>query len=106
MAEKKVSYSTARKIRILTEKLGVGWQKKYPDRSIDSIYNEVVGDNRKNLFCKIDPEVKEQIDEMIVGYDVKMAELIERLIREEHVRFEQRKDQFSFDLASQFAREA
>ena len=98
-----VSYATARKIRILEERVGKNWKDQYPGRSIDAVYNEVVGDTRKNLFCKIDPVVKDQVDELVVGYDVKMAELIERLIREEHDRFKQREEKYSEDLATQFS---
>ena len=98
-----VSYATARKIRILNEQVGADWKDKYPNRSIDAVYNEVVGDIRKNLFCKIAPEVKEQVDELVENYDMKMAQLMERLIRAEHERWLKRKGTYSKDLANEYS---
>lgn len=100
-----MSYATERKIRIITKQLGTDWREKNPGRSIDAIYNEVVGDIRKNLFCKIDPEIKIYLDEMVDNYDMKMGELIERLIREEYEKYSERKINFSDDLANQFGGE-
>ncbi len=97
-----VSYATARKIRILNEKVGSDWKEKYPGRSIDAVYNEVVGDKRKNLFCKIAPEVKDLVDELADGYDMKMAALMERLIKAEYERYTERKSNYSNDLANEF----
>ncbi len=97
------SYATERKIRILTEKLGENWQEQCGGRSIDAVYNEVIGDNRKNLFCKVDPEVKRKVDELTEGYDIKMSELVERLIEKEYDLFKQRTENYSEDLANEFA---
>lgn len=96
------SYATERKIRILKEKLGEDWRKQYPGRSVDSVYNEIVGDDRKNLFCKINPVVKTQLDEMVDSYDIRMAELVERLIQREYDTFMETKAQVSHDLANEF----
>jgi len=98
----KLSYATNRKIRILKEKLGDDWREQYPGKSIDFIYNAVIGDNRKNLFCKVSPDVKDQVDEMVEGYDIKMSELIEKLVNEEHERYKARANSYSKDLANQF----
>ena len=98
----KLSYATERKIRILKDKLGDDWKKQYPGRSVDSVYNEIIGDTRKNLFCKIDPLVKSQLDEMVDSYEVRMAELVERLIQDEYERFSEGQLQASQDLASEF----
>ena len=97
-----MSYATERKKRIIANAIGHDWQAKNPNKSIDAIYNEVVGDTRKNLFCKIDPEIKIYLDEMVDNYDTKMGELIERLIRDEYYKYSERKSTFSEDLASQF----
>lgn len=101
MAE--MSYATKRKLRIIQEKLGDEWRDDYPDISIDALYNDVVGDTRKNLFCKIDSDVKDQLDEMADSYDVKMAELVERLVQEEYLKFTRNRAELVSDLASQFA---
>lgn len=98
-----VSYATARKIRILTEKVGADWKEKYPNRSIDAVYNEVVGDLRKNLFCKITPEAKKQVEELVENYDMKMAQLIEHLINSEHQRWQERTGNYSKDLANEYS---
>lgn len=97
-----MSYATERKKRIIAKMLGHDWKEKNPDRSIDAIYNEVVGDTRKNLFCKIDPEMKIYLDEMVDNYDMKMGELVERLILDEYEKYSKRKATYSEDLASQF----
>lgn len=98
----KLSYATNRKIRILEEKLGKNWKRDNPGYSIDALYNHIMGDERKNLFCKIDPNVKGQLDEMVDSYDVHMAELVERLIEAEYDRFRQQNRKVSEDLASEF----
>ncbi len=97
----KVSYATARKIRILEEKVG-DWKKQYPGRSVDFVYNQVIGDTRKNLFCKINPATKQQLDEMVDSYDVRMSELVERLIEAEYERYTEENRQASEDLAAEF----
>jgi len=97
------SYATERKIRILNEKLGTDWQEKYKGRSIDAVYNEISGDLRKNLFCKVDPVIKQKVDELVDGYDIKMSELIERLIEREYEAYKHRTEDYSEDLATQFA---
>lgn len=98
------SYATERKLRILTEKIGANWQEQHNNRSIDSVYNEVMGDVRKNLFCKVDPEIKRKVDELTDGYDIKMSELIEILIEREYDSFKHRTENYTEDLAEQFAR--
>lgn len=98
----KISYATARKIKILEKEVGIDWKKKYPGRSVDSVYNQIMGDDRKNLFCKINPVIKGQLDEMVDIYDVRMAELVERLIEAEYDRFRHQKRKVSEDLANEF----
>lgn len=97
------SYATERKLRILKEKVGTDWQEQYGGRSIDSAYNEVIGDVRKNLFCKVDPDIKRKVDELVEGYDLKMSELIEILIVREYDAFTHRTEDYTEDLAEQFA---
>ena len=81
------SYATDRKIRKIKEHFGPTWTKELEGRSIDAVYNEVVGDTRKNLFCKIDSRVKTRLDEMVSHHGVKMAELVEQMIEAEYSRF-------------------
>lgn len=75
------SYATERKIRIITEKLGEQWRDQYPNKSIDAIYNDLVGDTRKNLFCKIDSDVKDKLDAMTEFHKTGMAEFVEQLVK-------------------------
>ena len=98
----KVSYATSRKIRILEEKVGKDWKKQYPGQSVDAVFNHIMGDTRKNLFCKIEPTVKAQLDEMVDSYDLRMSELVERLIRAEYSRYAENRKQMSEDLANEF----
>ena len=80
------SYATQRKIRIIEEKLGKDWRDQRPGKSIDAIYNELVGDTRKNLFCKIPEGAKDHLDEMTKAHKTGMAEFIEQLIEAEWAR--------------------
>lgn len=96
------SYATERKIRIISEKLGDNWREHLNGRSIDSFYNELVGDTRKNLFCKLRPEVKSKLDELVDEHDMKMAEYVEILIEEAYARFETERDNIGKVLSGQF----
>ena len=98
----KLSYATERKIRILEEKIGQDWKKQYPGKSVDAVYNEIMGDNRKNLFCKVNPVTKTKLDEMVDNYDMGMAELVEQLIEDEYSRFAEKSRKVSKNLASEF----
>ena len=102
MADKK-SYATRRKIRIITRELGADWQEQHAGKSIDAIYNIVMGDNRKNLFCKIDPAVKTKLDEMVETNDMQMSSLVERLVIEEYDRYKLDLDARIEHVANQFA---
>lgn len=99
----KMSYATKRKIRIIEKELGEDWRKQHPNKSIDAIYNIVMGDSRKNLFCKVDPETKEQLDEMVEYHDMQMSSLVEKLVQEEYDRYTQERDARVSHIASQFA---
>lgn len=98
-----VSYATARKIRIIEERIGTDWKNLNEGRSVDRVYSDLMGDVRKNLFCKIDPSVKDQLDEMSQHYDIDMAELIETLITDEYAEFSKRAVGYFSTLANQFA---
>ncbi len=98
-----MSYATRRKKRIIEKELGSDWEVKYPGKSIDAVYNMVTGDQRKNLFCKVDPEVKGKLDEMVDFHDVKMSEMVERLVREEYDRYATERDARVESVASQYA---
>ena len=97
------SYATARKLRIIEERLGSDWKTKHPNLSIDAVYNNVVGDERKNLFCKIAPESKQMLDEMVRYFDLKLAEWIERVIDEEHKKYTENKTRKVKEVARNFS---
>ena len=98
-----LSYATQRKIKIIEEKLGSNWRELHPDASIDRVYNLINGDTRKNLFCKVNPDVKAKLDEMVVEYDVEMAHLVEQMIESAYENFQEQRTQFADKLAGQFA---
>src|ERR1700744_4684332 len=81
------SYATLRKIRIIKEKLGEGFDFQADGRRIDAIYNDVVGDRRENLFCKIAPDAKAQLDELRQPYAVGMVEFVKKLIMDRYQRY-------------------
>jgi len=99
----KMSYATGRKLRIIEENIGEDWRNLHPGKSIDAVYNMITGDSRKNLFCKIDPDIKCKLDEMVDFHDTKMAELVEKLIEEEYDRFVMMRNAKVNEMASQFA---
>lgn len=100
---KEPSYATARKLRIIEQKLGADWRTQKPGLSIDAIYNEVVGDERKNLFCKVQPATKRKIDEMVIHYEVKMSDLIEQLVSEEYERYIETRHRQVKEVAKDFS---
>jgi len=97
------SYATRRKIGIIEKELGADWQAQHAGKSIDAMYNIVMGDFCKNLFCKVDPETKLELDEMVEYNDMQMSSLVERLVREEYDRYTQDRDARVAHIASQFA---
>lgn len=97
------SYATQRKIRIIEEKLGENWKDQKPGMSIDAIYNEIQGDTRKNLFCKIDAGVKDRLDTMTKAHKTGMAEFIEQMIESEWARYQSRVHQGEKALLEEFS---
>jgi len=97
------SYATNRKLRIITERCGYEWRDTYPDRSIDSVYNELVGDDRKTLFCKLSCDSKDKIDQMLSGYNVEVAALLEQWIDEKYKDFSKREQSSIVGLAKDYS---
>jgi len=81
------SYATERKLRIIQERVGDDWRDQYPNQSIDAVFNQIVGDTRKTLFCKLDAEVKQQLDTMTKDHGVRIGEFLEELIKKEYDRY-------------------
>ena len=96
------SYATERKLRIIREKYGTEMNVLLENKSVDALYSEVIGDKRKNLFCKISPETKSMVDEMIEQHDITMAIFIEAIIRMEYDRFLNSETERVQYLAQQF----
>lgn len=99
----KFSYATERKIKIIEEKIGSDWEEKFQGESIDSIYNRLMGDDRKNLFCKISPQAKNLMEEMLTEYEVTLGEFVERLILKEYKQYEIGKDQKIHCLKNEYS---
>lgn len=84
------SHATERKIRIIEEQLGPDWLVNGGGKSIDAIYNELMGDVRKTLFCKVKPSTKVILDNMLEHHDTKMADFVEQIILAEWSRHQSR----------------
>jgi len=97
------SYATERKIRIIENELGENWKEKRPNESIDAIYNGIVGDTRKNLFCKIQATSKGRLDEMTSAHKTGMAEFVEQMIDAEYARFQERQKTGEKSLLAEFS---
>jgi len=87
MEQPKASYATLRKLKIIEQKFGADWPLRFPNRKVDSVYNEVIGDTRKNLFCKIDSGIKDNLDEMVEYHNSSMSDFVEQLISAEYDRY-------------------
>lgn len=98
-----VSYATARKVRLIKEAYGDNWADRFPGRSIDSVFIELTGDRRKNLFCKIKPDLKDKLDEMVTFRQLSMAELIEQIITDAHSRFSHDKADVVSGLSEEYS---
>lgn len=98
------SYATERKLRIIQERLGDDWRDQYPDQSIDAVFNQLVGDTRKTLFCKLDAEVKQQLDTMTKDHGVRIGEFLEGLIRKEYDRYVNNRQQLYDSVSEQYSR--
>lgn len=96
------SYATNRKIRLIEAKYGPNWSEKFPGRSIDSIFVELTGDSRKNLFCKIRPDLKQKLDEMVEFSQANMAEMIEQIIEDSYEKFLANRSNATSDLSRQY----
>jgi hypothetical protein len=99
------SYATARKLKIIESRLGADWRKNHPDVAVDAVYNRLVGDDRKTLFCKVQPGTKAKLDEMVTHYEIKMGEFIEKLIEVEYEIFIQQRTKMMQNLARDFSGE-
>jgi hypothetical protein len=97
------SHATERKIRIIESQWGPDWKDRTDGKSIDAVYNELTGDNRKTLFCKIQPTVKDNLDTMTDHHKTGMAEFIEQLIQAEWVRYLDRQAIGERELLSEFS---
>jgi hypothetical protein len=97
------SYATERKIKLIKEKYGENWESMFPGRSIDSIFIELTGDRRKNLFCKISPDLKNKLDEMVQFRQLSMAELIEQIILDAHGKYVEDKQTVVESLSREFS---
>ena len=97
------SYATERKLNIIREQLGEDWESKRPGKSIDSVYNELTGDDRRTLFCKIKPDVKAHLDAMTKEHGIKIAEFLEQVIEKEYARFREERKRLYEDVANQYS---
>lgn len=88
------SLTTQRKLRAIEETFGKDWKQDADLRSlsIDALYNRVIGDGRKNVFCKMSSEGKDHLDEMVDEYGITMADLLERLVHEQYDKFVKYRD--------------
>lgn len=96
------SYATERKLSIIREKLGDNWQEQRSGKSIDAVYNELTGDSRRTLFCKINPEVKAHLDSMTKEHGIKIAEFLEQVIEKEYARFLEERKRLFEDVKQQY----
>jgi hypothetical protein len=76
LVEDPVNPGQQRKIRIIEKTFGSAWSEDYPDMAIDAVYNLAIKDERKSLFCKIDPIKKDKLAEMLAHYETTIGEFI------------------------------
>lgn len=97
------SYATQRKIKHLAEHFGPNWKDQIGNHSIDSAYNALVGDTRKNVFAKLPVETKARLDEMVKSNQVQMADFLTTIIEEKYAQFCARRDLIENALRKEFS---
>lgn len=97
------SITTRRKIQKIEEILGSDWKQKSPDTSIDTLYTQLMGDDRENLFCKVGPGTKQMLKELSSESDQSMANVIQNLITKAHREMKKRQQDDARELAKQFS---
>lgn len=102
MNNNNADYAKKRKEKVISSKLGEDWEEQYPGASIDALYNKSIGDERKTIFCKIAPEVKEMFDEICENTDTKKSEFIENMIKKAYVEYQTNMETKISDLVNQF----
>ena len=98
-----VSIATQRKIDIIIEKLGNNWKDQYPNKSVNFVYNTLINDSRKNLYCKISSDSRKKLDTLLNEYDAKLTDFLETLITKEYYEYEKKKAEHTARLAKQFS---
>ena len=102
MNKKSGIYAKERKEKIISSHFGENWKIEYSNMSIDALYKKAIGDERKTLFCKVTPECKKFLDEMVEHNDIMKSELVESMIRKEYSKFKNNMDYKIDNLINQF----
>lgn len=85
-----------RKIRIIEKTFGSNWSETYSGMAVDAVYNLAIKDNRKSLFCKIEPAKKDKLAEMLDYYDTTMGDFIGMMIEQWYENYsEQQRNRLS-----------
>jgi hypothetical protein len=92
-----------RKIRIIEKTFGPEWAGAYPNMAIDAVYNLAIKDDRKSLFCKIEPEKKEKLAEMLDFYDAKMGDFLGRMIDSWYERYQEQRRSMLQGIADDYS---
>ena len=92
-----------RKIRIIERTFGPKWAETHSGMAIDAVYNLAIQDNRKSLFCKIDPAKKDKLAEMLSAYDTTMGDFIGMLIEDSYVKYAEQRRTMLSGIASDYS---
>ena len=102
-AEKGLNPGQQRKIRIIEKTFGPEWAEVHPGMAIDAVYNIAIKDDRKSLFCKIDPVKKDKLAEMLEVYDSTMGEFIGSMIDDYYEKYQSRRQRSIAGLAEDYS---
>lgn len=92
-----------RKIRIIEKTFGPKWSDTYSGMAVDAVYNLAIKDNRKSLFCKIDPVKKEKLAEMLDHYDTTMGDFIGMMIEQWYEDYSEQQRRLLLSIASDYS---
>jgi hypothetical protein len=92
-----------RKIRIIVQTFGSNWPEIYPAMAIDAVYNLAIKDERKSLFCKIEPMKKDKLAEMLENYGTTMGDFIGVMIDDYYERFLQHQHERVRGIANDYS---
>ena len=75
---------TQRQISIITNAFGPRWRDRFPGRSISSLHQAAINDEREVIFARVAPDTKAKLIELANAWETTLAYVVEALIDDEY----------------------